>query len=170
MASCLCSAVFAARPTSALTVKPRTVKCLLLPGLGVHTRHGLRQTSQQPQRHKSANFVIRASTEEEVESSIEEMEQRLKLGKRKAKENKGIPAGEKPLPVKPKKNWDDMTGSEKLTELYLGEKGFLYWLNQLAWYAIIGMVVLWALFRFVGPQFGLFDLQSPLEPGAPTTF
>lgn len=49
---------------------------------------------------------------------------------------------------------------EKATELYVGERGFLYWANQAAWYSVIGLGVGWVLFRFVGPALGLYQLVN----------
>lgn len=61
-----------------------------------------------------------------------------------------------------KKDWDEMTLAEKALELYLGEKGVLFWLNKFAYASIFIVVGAWILFRFVGPSLGLYQLESPL--------
>ncbi|CAN6481805.1 unnamed protein product [Victoria cruziana] len=67
-------------------------------------------------------------------------------------------------PAEPK-DWDSMTLSEKAMELYLGEKGALFWLNKFAYASIFIVIGGWILFRFVGPYLGLYQLDgSPLSP------
>eukprot|EP00897_Mesotaenium_endlicherianum_P000904 jgi/Mesen1/10814/ME000093S10334 len=66
------------------------------------------------------------------------------------------------LPPLEKKKWEDMNALEQVGELWLGETGGLYWLNKLAWGAIIGIVVLWVAFRFIGPALGLYQLEANL--------
>lgn len=66
-----------------------------------------------------------------------------------------------------KKDWDSMTMSEKAIELYVGEKGLLFWLNKLAYASIFVVIGAWILFRFVGPALNLYQLDSdPLPPTA----
>lgn len=65
----------------------------------------------------------------------------------------------------PLKKWEDMTLSEKALELYVGEKGLLFWLNKLAYASIYAVIGGWILFRFVGPSLNLYQLDSaPLSP------
>lgn len=52
---------------------------------------------------------------------------------------------------------------QKATELYMGKRGFLYWANQAALWSVGGLVVGWAIFRFVGPALGLYQLQNDLS-------
>jgi Protein of unknown function (DUF2839) len=59
-----------------------------------------------------------------------------------------------------KKQWEEMTLSEKALELYVGEKGMLYWLNKFAYASIFIVIGGWILFRFVGPSLGLYQLDS----------
>jgi hypothetical protein len=67
------------------------------------------------------------------------------------------------LEVEPKKKkWEEMTLSEKAIELYVGEKGMLYWLNKFAYASIFIVIGGWILFRFVGPSLGLYQLDSSL--------
>jgi len=67
---------------------------------------------------------------------------------------------------KRKKTWDEMSLGEKAYELYVGEKGALFWLNKFAYASIFIMAGAWILFRFVGPATGLYQLDAP--PLAPT--
>ncbi|KAJ0040099.1 hypothetical protein Pint_28442 [Pistacia integerrima] len=67
----------------------------------------------------------------------------------------------------PPKNWDDMSLQEKAIELYVGEKGMLFWLNKFAYASIFIMIGAWILFRFVGPALNLYQLDStPLSPSS----
>lgn len=67
----------------------------------------------------------------------------------------------------PKKDWESMTLGEKAVELYVGEKGLLFWLNKFAYASIFIIAGGWILFRFVGPSLGLYQLDSaPLAPSA----
>lgn len=56
--------------------------------------------------------------------------------------------------------WEGMSATEKVTELYLGRRGILFWSSQLAWYGAISLGVAWALFR-IGGAMGLYQL-TPL--------
>jgi hypothetical protein len=55
--------------------------------------------------------------------------------------------------------WERMEWPQRLSELYLGRRGFLFWMNQLAWGAAISLGVAWVLFR-LGGAVGLYQLQS----------
>ncbi|KAE9614601.1 hypothetical protein Lalb_Chr05g0229901 [Lupinus albus] len=79
-------------------------------------------------------------------------------------ENNGSvkPLKEKAVP----KKWEDMSLSEKAIELYVGEKGALFWLNKFAYASIFIMIGAWIVFRFVGPAFNLYQLDAP--PLSPT--
>lgn len=61
------------------------------------------------------------------------------------------------------KGWDDMPLPMKVSQLWMGKRGLLFWSNKLAWAAVIGVGVLWVVFRFVGPALGLYQLQSDLS-------
>jgi len=58
--------------------------------------------------------------------------------------------------------WEELNTKDKAWELYAGERGALYWANRIALAASIAMGVAWVFFRFVGPQFGLYELKSTL--------
>ncbi|KAI4331393.1 hypothetical protein MLD38_029583 [Melastoma candidum] len=63
-------------------------------------------------------------------------------------------------PPEPNK-WEDMTVVEKAVELYMGEKGLLFWLNKFAYASIFIVIGGWVLFRFVGPSLNLYQLDTP---------
>ncbi|XP_019177200.1 PREDICTED: uncharacterized protein LOC109172501 [Ipomoea nil] len=63
----------------------------------------------------------------------------------------------KPAP----KDWDSMSLNEKAVELYMGEKGALFWLNKFAYASIFIVIGGWILFRFVGPSLNLYQLDTP---------
>ncbi|CAI9779129.1 unnamed protein product [Fraxinus pennsylvanica] len=65
------------------------------------------------------------------------------------------------------KDWDSMSLTEKAIELYVGEKGLLFWLNKFAYASIFIIIGGWILFRFVGPSLNLYQLDTP--PLAPTS-
>jgi hypothetical protein len=56
--------------------------------------------------------------------------------------------------------WDQLDLLDKVTVGMYGERGFLFWLNKLAFASIGGLVVIWILFRFVGPATGLYQLAD----------
>jgi len=58
--------------------------------------------------------------------------------------------------------WEDMDVGQKVSEIYMGERGILYWLQQAAWFSSIGLAVAWVIFRFVGPSLGLYNLANEL--------
>ncbi|CAI9110919.1 OLC1v1011027C1 [Oldenlandia corymbosa var. corymbosa] len=65
----------------------------------------------------------------------------------------------------PKKEWESMTLTEKAVEVYMGEKGLLFWLNKFAYASIFIIIGGWIVFRFVGPALNLYQLDAPpLEP------
>ncbi|RCV23207.1 hypothetical protein SETIT_4G280300v2 [Setaria italica] len=63
-----------------------------------------------------------------------------------------------------RKEWEEMSLPEKAVELYVGEKGLLFWLNKFAYASIFIMVGAWILFRFVGPSLGFYQLDAPPLP------
>lgn len=56
--------------------------------------------------------------------------------------------------------WEEMDPIEKATELYLGERGILYWSTQLTIWGLVLLVVAWVGFRFLGPSLGLYALDN----------
>ncbi|XP_021274864.1 uncharacterized protein LOC110409738 [Herrania umbratica] len=65
------------------------------------------------------------------------------------------------------KKFEEMSIMEKAMELYVGEKGLLFWLNKFAYASIFIVIGAWILFRFVGPALNLYELDSP--PLSPTS-
>jgi hypothetical protein len=57
-------------------------------------------------------------------------------------------------------NWEQLTAAEKLNQLYMGDRGALFWLNKAAYVACFGLVGGWIVFRFVGPALGLYQLSN----------
>ncbi|KAL6222285.1 hypothetical protein ACLB2K_005677 [Fragaria x ananassa] len=96
-----------------------------------------------------------------------------KRSRKKAKQQKeqreGEGSGERFMTAEaavPKK-WEEMSLGEQALELYLGEKGLLYWINKFAYASIFIVIGAWILFRFVGPALNLYQLDSaPLSPSA----
>ncbi|KAA8547477.1 hypothetical protein F0562_003659 [Nyssa sinensis] len=92
---------------------------------------------------------------------------RRRLRQQQQQQQDGVTNG---LPNKaeasPPKNWEDMTLTEKAIELYVGEKGILFWLNKLSYASIFVVIGAWILFRFVGPALNLYQLDAP--PASPT--
>lgn len=58
--------------------------------------------------------------------------------------------------------WDEMDPIQKISEVYLGQRGFLFWSTKLATGGVIALAVAWAVFRFVGPALGLYQLANDL--------
>lgn len=98
-------------------------------------------------------------------SGLESLEARSGLGRRaRRKRDKVSNPNQAPVPKK-KKDWESMTLQEKAVEIYMGEKGILFWLNKSAYASIFILIGAWVLFRFVGPSLGLYKLESSLlEP------
>lgn len=67
---------------------------------------------------------------------------------------------EQPVP----KKWEEKSMTEKALDLYVGEKGLLFWLNKFAYASIFIVIGAWILFRFVGPALNLYQLDSPPLP------
>lgn len=63
------------------------------------------------------------------------------------------------LPVK----WDELNVVQRAAELYMGKRGLLFWLNKFAFASVFVIGALWIIFRFVGPQLGLYELRSTIS-------
>lgn len=83
-----------------------------------------------------------------------------------AEDGRPVKAQMREEPAAPKK-WEEMSPREKATELYVGEKGLLFWLNKFAYASIFIMIGAWIVFRFVGPALNFYQLDSP--PLSPTS-
>ncbi|XP_055804535.1 uncharacterized protein LOC129873460 [Solanum dulcamara] len=87
--------------------------------------------------------------------------------RQKQKEEEMINAEKQAVkPKPPPKDWESMNLTEKAIELYVGEKGLLFWLNKFAYASIFIIIGGWILFRFVGPALDLYQLDTP-TPLAP---
>ena len=45
-------------------------------------------------------------------------------------------------------------------QLYMGERGLVFWANKAALASIVFLIVAWIAFRFLGPALGLYQLQQ----------
>lgn len=127
-----------------------------------------------PRHHRSTPCsIIRSNADggSELKSSESEpvrppdgVEIRFKRGSRRRRrlEEEGGGIARKPAAVA--KDWDSMSLSEKALELYVGEKGMLFWLNKFAYASIFIVIGGWILFRFVGPALNLYQLDGPPLP------
>ncbi|CAI0417902.1 unnamed protein product [Linum tenue] len=92
---------------------------------------------------------------------------RSKRRGRQRGEDGGGAKGAAARPPAPKKKWEEMSMGEKALELYVGEKGALFWLNKFAYASIFIVIGGWIVFRFVGPALNLYQLDAPpLPPSA----
>lgn len=60
--------------------------------------------------------------------------------------------------------WEQMDAFDKITELYLGQRGLLFWANKVAYASVFVIIGAWILFRFVGPALGLYKLDGDFAP------
>ncbi|XP_020593010.1 LOW QUALITY PROTEIN: uncharacterized protein LOC110033389 [Phalaenopsis equestris] len=96
---------------------------------------------------------------------------RRQMAKQEKKQKQGEEEEEEGLQKEPKpskkKKWEEMKLSEKALEVYMGEKGLLFWVNKFAYASIFVVIGGWILFRFLGPSLGLYQLDSPpLSPSS----
>lgn len=61
----------------------------------------------------------------------------------------------KPFP----EGFEQMNFSTKLNELYMGRRGFMFWINKVAYTGSFVLLGLWVAFRFIGPNLGLYQLN-----------
>ena len=52
---------------------------------------------------------------------------------------------------------------QKASELYMGQRGFLFWANKAALWSVGLLIGGWVIFRFVGPSLGLYQLANDLS-------
>lgn len=126
------------------------------------------------------NSEVTEPEETNVESQPEAVEIRFRrrsISRRSKQRREGIEIDERLLKTPKgttnvsrttpsKKKWEEMSVAEKALELYLGEKGLLFWINKFAYASIFIIIGAWILFRFVGPALNLYQLDSP--PLSPT--
>ncbi|CAI8609037.1 unnamed protein product [Vicia faba] len=107
---------------------------------------------------------IQAPTTTPAEPVELRLKRRLRRQAKRQRENGTVTNSiEQPSKAKaaPKK-WEEMNLTEKALELYVGEKGALFWLNKFAYASIYIMIGAWIVFRFVGPALNVYQLDSPL--------
>ncbi|CAH8338802.1 unnamed protein product [Eruca vesicaria subsp. sativa] len=148
------------------------------PGLAKPTIINLKQQTitqtqfvlrRQERPSLSINCCSNSGGEEKVSQPLDGgVEIRFKRGsRRRMREESSGEGGQsgKKAEKKVQKPWEEMTLNEKALELYVGEKGLLFWLNKLAYASIYIVIGGWILFRFVGPALNLYQLDTPpLDP------
>ncbi|ESQ50667.1 hypothetical protein EUTSA_v10022884mg [Eutrema salsugineum] len=135
------------------------------------------QTQIVLHRNKRQSFSINCSNsgnnngggDGKISQPLDGVEIRFKRGSRKKMREEGSGEGGRGQTGKKaetiQKPWEEMTLNEKALELYVGEKGLLFWLNKLAYASIYIVIGGWILFRFVGPALNLYQLDTPpLDP------
>lgn len=149
--------------------KPTTKFTLhLLPTFHHHWHHHLHSLTLLP--IKCTNTDAGDSPAPPVPPPTDTVQIRFKRGSRKRRARKeqedseGVGQSKKVAP--PPKEWEAMTMTEKAIELYVGERGLLYWINKFAYASIYIVIGAWILFRFVGPALNLYQLDTP--PLSPT--
>ncbi|GER37354.1 ATP synthase subunit alpha [Striga asiatica] len=97
----------------------------------------------------------------------ETVEIRFKRGSKKRRKQQQKEQEQQQLDKMARKDWDSMSLAEKAIELYVGEKGLLFWLNKFAYASIFIVIGGWIVFRFVGPALNLYQLDTPpLSPNS----
>ncbi|KAG0567640.1 hypothetical protein M758_7G126700 [Ceratodon purpureus] len=150
-----------------------SLRSTTLPGAQIHRQRALPQcriSSSVRRVVSKRNLLVRAADNDQSSESenrrLEELEARLGVGRKSRREAGGgvAEAPPAPKPRVPAKAWDDMSLPEKAWELYIGEKGALFWLNKLAYASIFLIIGGWIVFRFIGPALGWYELDSGLLP------
>lgn len=123
-------------------------------------------------RHAPVAAVPRDSAEdaelEERVARVEELERRIKAREAPPREAPlAGPAGGRaggdasslyakaPTPAE----WEALSGTEKIWNIWAREKGILWYINQSAYYSVGILIVAWIVFRFIGPATGLYTLD-----------
>lgn len=128
-------------------------------------------------QEKSEQGAASSSAEEE-DSLLEALEASIKSRKgTKAAQSEALRPTPRPATAKPTNDgtkanwpegqlfpdgWEEMNPFEKVTQLYMGERGLLFWANKAALASIVGLIVAWALFRFAGPLLGMYQLENDI--------
>ena len=137
-----------------------------------------------PARRRTAYVVIRAeqqqqqeetpSIDEDKEARLEALEAsiRAKKGAQAANNRAASNASSQPSPgpyaewkegeLFPE-GWDEMDPLKKMTELYVGKRGFLFWSAKLATGGVVVLAGAWVFFRFIGPALGLYQLSNNMS-------
>ena len=131
-----------------------------------HVRH-VERFRMQAQDKESSEEV------EDEEKRVEAFESRLRAtrkagGKEETRSRMAQPSSSSGQRAEWKKGqlfpegWEDMSVAEKVVELYLGERGFLYWSTKFAIGGVVALLVSWVFFRFIGPSLGLYQLANDI--------
>ncbi|CAF1951142.1 hypothetical protein Bca4012_075788 [Brassica carinata] len=150
-----------AKPTIIINLKQQSY------GAITQTQFVLRRQERRSLSINCSNSGNNNSSEEKVSQPLDGVEIRFKRGSRRRMREEGSGEGQNGKKVEKtvQKTWEEMTLNEKALELYVGEKGLLFWLNKLAYASIYIVIGGWILFRFVGPALNLYQLDTPpLDP------
>lgn len=115
---------------------------------------------------QSSNDLAESDDDSKIEEFEKELRSRRRASEAAPKASSGNSAEQQSSRPKWEKNqlvpegWNSMSASQKATQLYMGERGLLFWINRLAVGGLIGTGVLWVAFRFVGPALGLYTLAG----------
>lgn len=134
--------------------------------------HANAQMRMRPSRARSVRVSAKKDIDE-GEEKLEAYEQYLRSGKRmnreefeKIAERRQSRTAQQQAQVVWREGalfpegWDDMDPFEKMTQLYMGERGLLFWANKAAYASVFILGGAWVLFRFVGPALGLYELAG----------
>ncbi|KAL8123645.1 hypothetical protein AgCh_011576 [Apium graveolens] len=135
----------------------------------LHHQHSLSLPPLKSSTDSTNNNITSTPKDGEVAapSSPEVAPIRFKrVSRRRARQQELEQSTPAPKQPKPPKEWEAMTLNEKALELYVGEKGLLFWLNKFAYASIYIIIGAWICFRFVGPALNLYQLDAP--PLSPT--
>eukprot|EP00878_Enallax_costatus_P004180 GHUV01004409.1.p1 GENE.GHUV01004409.1~~GHUV01004409.1.p1 ORF type:complete len:173 (+),score=26.78 GHUV01004409.1:150-668(+) len=163
--------------TSAAVSLPSSLSCCCPRPAPRCTRRRLAPIHAGNDQNTDANTSSSATVSED-EARIEALEGQLKKGKgqRAARQIpiRGVTPKQQPSSVSTRaewkegklfpEGWEQMDAFEKVSELYLGQRGLLFWANKVAYASVFVVVGAWVLFRFVGPALGLYKLQGDLTP------
>ncbi|KAI3467014.1 hypothetical protein Pfo_023677 [Paulownia fortunei] len=154
--------------TKTFTTFPSQIACAFQHRY-VHSLLVIRSSSDNGNNITSGNDLNASSPVQPPTTPPATVEIRFKRGSRRRRKQQQdgvtdkMPSKQASVP----KDWDSMTLTEKATELYMGEKGLLFWLNKFAYASIFIVIGGWILFRFVGPALNIYQLDTP--PLAPTS-
>lgn len=132
MLRCRLPAARGQRPTLQCRAKPPD-----LDGSATDEDARIEAMESSGRRNRAASVGVRGLDDEDESKQVE------------WKDGKLVPEG-----------WERMSTAEKAGQLYVGERGLLFWMNKLAYASVFVMGGLWVLFRFVGPGIGLYDLAG----------
>lgn len=141
-----------------------------------HVRATVSQLPAHRRWRQSRCSIICAAEEsksqDDSESRLAELESRARKGKGPQPISRAFPEARTEMKqvvwnegeLLPE-GWDQMDPLEKATQLYMGERGVLFWLNKAAFASVFIIAGLWIVFRFIGPAVGLYELSNgPVQP------